>query len=82
MCTSVVADYQVLNSNSAKRACSAKFLSKRSFELPLTFAEIADLSERCDLWELETTSRKTHKPPITFTVPTAQLVASISRVVE
>jgi hypothetical protein len=82
MCTSVVADNQTLNSSSPKRACSAKFLAKRNFELPLTFAEIVDLSEKCDLWELETASRKTHKPPITFTIPTAQLVASISRVVE
>jgi hypothetical protein len=82
MCATAVADYQTLNSNSAKRACSAKFLAKRNFELPLTFADIAELAEKCDLWELETPSKASRKPPITFTIPTAQLFASISRVVE
>jgi hypothetical protein len=82
MCTSVVADYQTSRSTTAKRACSAKFLANRNSELPLTFADIADLSDQCDLWELETPVRTTHKPPVTFTVPTAQLIASISRVVE
>ena len=82
MCTTVVADNETLNSKAAKRACSAKFLAKRNFELPLTFADVADLAEKCDLWEIETPSKISRKPPITFTVPTAQLVASMSRVVE
>jgi hypothetical protein len=82
MCTSVVAENLTSGSSAAKRACSAKLLSSRSFELPLTFAEIADLSEKCDLWELEMPSTKTRKPPITFTIPAAQLFASVSRVVE
>jgi hypothetical protein len=82
MCTIVAADNQTLNSKAAKRACSAKFLAKRNFELPLTFTDVADLAEECDLWELETLSKNSRKPPITFTVPTAQLVASMSRVVE
>ena len=81
MCTTVVADNQTLNSKAAKRACSAKFLAKRNLG-PFTFADIADLAEECDLWELDTPSKISPKPPITFTVPTAQLVASISRVVE
>lgn len=82
MCTSVVADYQTPSSKAAKRACSAKFLSKRNSELPLTFADIADLAEECDLWELETASKTSRKPPIIFTIPTTQAVASISRVIE
>jgi len=82
MYTTVVADNQTLNSKAAKRACSAKFLAKRNFERPFTFADIADLAEECDLWELDTPSKISPKPPITFTVPTAQLFASISRVVE
>jgi hypothetical protein len=82
MYTTVVADNQTLNSKAAKRACSAKFLAKRNFEQPFTFADIADLAEECDLWEIETPSIISRKPPITFTVPTAQLVASVSRAVE
>jgi len=82
MYTTVVADNQTLDSKAAKRACSANFLAKRNFELPFTFADIADLAEECDLWEIETPSKMSRKPPITFTVPTAQLVASVSRVVE
>lgn len=80
MCTSVVADSQPFDA--AKRACSAKFLAKRKLELAFTCADIADLAEERDLWELETQSEAPRKQPITFTVPTAQLVASIWRVVE
>ncbi len=71
---------QTFNSNRAK--CSRQYLSDRLFDLPLTFAEIADLSEKCDLWEVETAAIRAPKPPVTFTVPTTQMFASISRVVE
>jgi hypothetical protein len=81
MCVSIVAANQSLNYTPAQRKCSAKFLNSRPFQ-QLTFAEIADLSDQCDLWELDTTARKMPKPPVTFTVPTAQLFASISRIIE
>jgi len=68
--------------NSTRAKCSRQYLSERLFDRPLTFAEIADLSEKCDLWEVETASIRAPKPPMTFTVPTTQMFASVSRVVE
>jgi hypothetical protein len=68
--------------NPTRSECSRKYLSERRVERPLTFAEIADLAEKCDLWEVETASIRVPKPPMTFTVPTAQLFASVSRVIE
>jgi hypothetical protein len=46
----------------------------------LSFAEIVELSEKCDLWEIEK-QRKTFSRPVTF-VPASQVVASFSRIVE
>jgi hypothetical protein len=68
--------------NSIRAECSREYLADRAFERPLTFAEIVDLSEKCDLWEVETASIRAPKPPMTFTIPTTQMFASISRVVE
>jgi hypothetical protein len=70
------------SSKSTARECSPAYLSERLFERSITFAEIADLAEKCDLWEVDGASAESRKPPITFTVPTIQLFASISRVVE
>ena len=71
---------QVFNSRQCE--CSPEYIAERLFERSLTFAEIADLSEKCNLWTVEGYSDKSPKLPITFTIPTAQLFASISRVVE
>jgi hypothetical protein len=70
------------SSKSTARECSPAYLSERLFEGPITFAEIADLAEKCDLWEVDSPSAKDRRPPVTFTIPTAQFFASISRVVE
>jgi hypothetical protein len=76
--------YQPVNrrSKSNLRECSPAYLSERLFERSITFAEIADLCEKCDLWEVDSAPTKSRKPPVTFIIPTAQLFASISRVVE
>jgi hypothetical protein len=68
--------------NSRQRECSPEHVAERLFERSLTFAEIADLSEKCNLWTVEGYSDRSPKSPITFTIPTTQLLASISRVVE
>ena len=62
--------------------CSAAALSKRVLERPLGFAEIAALSEKCDLWNLEKRAANLRNEPFTFVVPAFQLVVSISRLVE
>ena len=64
------------------RKCAPPQLVDRLFERSLTFAEIADLSDKCNLWEVERSFDRIPKPPMTFTVPTVQLFASISRFVE
>jgi hypothetical protein len=62
--------------------CSATALSKKLLERPLRFAEIAALSEKCDLWNPRKHPAKQTNQPLTFVVPAFQLVASISRYVE
>jgi hypothetical protein len=70
------------NSTSERTDCSIAAISERLFERTLTFAEIAELSEKCDLWEIEREARKNQRRPLTFLVPATQLVASFSRMVE
>jgi hypothetical protein len=62
--------------------CSPEYVSARLFERSLTFAEIAELSEKCNLWTFEGYSDRTAKVPITFTIPVTQAFASISRIIE
>ncbi|MBV8350989.1 MAG: hypothetical protein JOZ21_01780 [Verrucomicrobia bacterium] len=62
--------------------CSAAAISERLFERPMTFAELAELSEKCDLWSVKERAPEWNKRPLTFVVPAVQLVASISRFVE
>jgi hypothetical protein len=50
-----------------------------NFDRPLTFSEIAELSE--PLYR-KTQSRNSFASPLTFVVPAYQVVASISRFVE
>lgn len=53
-----------------------------SFERPLTFTEIAKLSEECESAHRTTPSANSCKAPLMFVVPAQQVVASISRFVE
>jgi hypothetical protein len=69
-------------SNSFRSECSIEALSERLFERSLTFAEIAELSEKCGLWNIEKEAKKRASRPFTFTVPAMQLVSSVSRFVE
>jgi len=62
--------------------CSAAVLSKKLLERRLNLAEIAALSEKCDLWNPRKHAAKRTNHPFTFAVPAFQLVASISRYVE
>ncbi len=62
--------------------CSAAALSRRLLERSLKFVEIAELSEKCGLGDLEKRASNGRNHPITFVVPAFQLVASISRYVE
>ena len=68
--------------SSDRGECSAETLSERFFERTLTFSEIVELSEKCDLWDIGKETRKYFRHPLTFVVPTTQLVASFSRIVE
>jgi hypothetical protein len=69
-------------SNSVRYECSVAALSERLFERSLTFEEIAELSEKCGLWNVEKEAKKKVSRPFTFTVPAMQLVTSVSRFVE
>ena len=62
--------------------CSAAVLSKKLLERSLKLAEIAELSEKCDLWNPRKHGAKQTDHSLTFVVPAFQLVASISRYVE
>ena len=62
--------------------CSTAAISARLFERPMTFAELAELYEKCDLWSVKDRAPDWNSRPLTFVIPAAQLVASISRVVE
>jgi hypothetical protein len=53
-----------------------------NFDRPLTFSEIAELSELCKPLYAEKHSRNSYVSPLTFVVPAQQVVASISRLVE
>lgn len=69
--------------NSVRCECSVAAISERLFERTLTFAEIAELSEKCGLWDVERKVNKTFRRPLTFVVPATQLFASVvSRMVE
>jgi hypothetical protein len=67
--------------SSVRPECSAAALSERLSEHPLSFAEIVELSEKCDLWDIEK-ERKAVSRPLTFMVPATQVLASFSRIVE
>jgi hypothetical protein len=69
-------------SNSVRYECSVEALSERLFERSLTFGEIAELSEKCGLWNIEKEAKKKAARSFTFTVPAMQLVTSVSRFVE
>ena len=62
--------------------CSPAAISARVYERPLTFAELAELSEKCDLWSVQERAPDWNSRPLTFVVPAIQLVASVSRFVE
>ena len=68
--------------NSVRRECSAASVSERIFERTLNFAEIAQLCEKCALWDIGKNADKTLKRPLTFVIPATQLFASVSRRVE
>jgi hypothetical protein len=68
------------NSSACERLVAA--LSERMFECTLNFTEIAELSEKCGLWDLGKNASKTFGRPLTFVIPTSQVFASISRRVE
>jgi hypothetical protein len=68
--------------NSVRCECSVAALSERILERTLNFAEIAELSEKCGLWDIEKNAAKTLKRPLTFVIPATQLFASVSRRVE
>ena len=68
--------------NSVPYECSVAAISERLFERSLTFVEIAELSEKCGLWNIEQEGNKSVRRPLTFTVPAMQLVTSVSRLVE
>jgi hypothetical protein len=63
--------------------CSPAAISARLYERPMTFAELAELSEKkCDLWSVKERAPDWNSRPLTFVVPAIQLVASVSRFVE
>jgi hypothetical protein len=61
--------------------CSFEVLSKRLFERTMTFSEVVEISEMCGLWEIEKEAKSSSRP-LTFSVPTNQVYASVSRFVE
>jgi hypothetical protein len=65
-----------------KNECSVAAISERIYERSLTFAQIAELSEKCGPWKFEKDATKPFNRPLTFVVPAVQLVASVSRFVE
>jgi hypothetical protein len=69
-------------SHAVRYECSVEAISERLFERSLTFREIAELSEKCGLWNIEKESKTRTSRPFTFTVPATQLVTSVSRFVE
>jgi hypothetical protein len=70
------------DSNTVRNECSVAAISERLFERTLTFTEVVELSEKCGLWDIEGYTKKAVSRPLIFAVPTTQVVASISRVVE
>ena len=62
--------------------CSPAAISERLFERPMTFVELAELSDKCDLWNVKERAADWNNRSLTFVVPAVQMVASISRVVE
>jgi len=68
--------------NSVPYECSVAAISERLFERSLTFLEIAELSEKCGLWNIGGEAKKRVTRPFTFTIPAMQQVTSVSRIVE
>ncbi|HEV3209863.1 MAG TPA: hypothetical protein VGY91_06320 [Chthoniobacterales bacterium] len=72
--------------NTVNPSINQKRLTDRSaacnFDRPLTFEEIAEMSERCEPIYRKIRATNSFTPPLTFVVPAYQLVASISRFVE
>jgi hypothetical protein len=72
--------------NTVNPSINQKPLTDRSaacnFDRPLTFEEIAEMSERCEPIYRKIRATNSFTPPLTFVVPAYQLVASISRFVE
>jgi hypothetical protein len=69
-------------SPSKDNECSTAAVSQRLLERTMTFAEIAELSEKCNLWNLDRPGAKPKNDRLTFLVPAFQLVVSMSRFVE
>jgi hypothetical protein len=67
---------------SNRTECSPAALSRRLLEGPLNFAEIVELSERCDLRIPAKRTANRGDNPFTFVFPSVQVAASISRFVE
>jgi len=53
-----------------------------NFERPLSFQQIAELSEQCEPIYRKVRANNSFTPPLTFVVPAYQLIASVSRFVE
>jgi hypothetical protein len=53
-----------------------------NFERPLSFQQIAELSEQCEPVYRKVRATNSFTPPLTFVVPAYQLFASVSRFVE
>ena len=62
--------------------CSPAAISAQLYERPMTFAELAELSEKCALWSVKERAPDWNSRPLTFVVPAIQLLASVSRFVE
>jgi hypothetical protein len=74
--------HSISQSSPGKNECSIDAISERLYERSLTFAQIAELSEKCGPWNLEKDPAKSLDRPLTFVIPAFQLVASVSRFVE
>ena len=72
----------ISQSKPVQNECSVAAITERIYERSLTFAEIAELSEKCGPWNLKKDPAKAVDRPLTFVVPAVQLMASVSRFVE
>jgi hypothetical protein len=70
-------------SQSKCNECSTTAVSQRLLERTMTFAEIAELSDKCNhLWKLDRPGAKQKNDRLTFVVPAFQQLVSMSRFVE